>query len=145
MNALGGTRQQMCQPHVWLNSQHKTAWSGQGGCAETEQAYVGPNVPDHRTGSHQFSNHAKEHGVGCFHTPSPKAQAGFRRNIQWQAPELLWQMPAQNHTPAEPLDQVAQIHKDRSSNGRVQPAEIIGSPGREHPPSGLSRRRPRLI
>ena len=37
---------------VWLNSQHKTAWSGQGGCAETEQAYVGPNAPDHRTRFH---------------------------------------------------------------------------------------------
>src|ERR1019366_7252357 len=75
----------------------------------------------------------------------PIAKAGVRRNIQWQVLELPWKMPAQNHTPAEPLDQVAQIHKDRSSNGRVQPAEVSGSPGRGHRPRGLSRRRPRLV
>jgi hypothetical protein len=108
LNALGGTPQQMCQPHVWLNCQHKPAWSGQGGCAETEQAYVCPNVPDHRTGPYQFSNHAKEHGVGCFQTPSPIAQASLRRNMQRQALEFRWQMPAQNHTSTEPLGKVAQ-------------------------------------
>jgi hypothetical protein len=36
MNTLGGSCQQMCQPHVWLNRENKTVWSGQGRGAETE-------------------------------------------------------------------------------------------------------------
>src|ERR1039458_4943859 len=60
----------------------------------------------------------KSIGSAVFHTPSPTAQAGFRRNIQRQALELLWQMPAQNHTPPEPLCQVAQIREHCSNKWR---------------------------